>query len=152
MSQNNSWHLWNVYYAKGLVLFLVLLHVIVWIIIIVYVDWENRSTDRLSNFLWIIELNVAFGWPGLELEGTHLPLPPHLALSLCMKLVLFSTMLLVCPFDPLGTLLIYSFLQFWCSNASALEFELLKTSTLQGTFPKATLHYSQWQAQCISSF
>lgn len=33
----------------------------------------------MSNFLWIIDLNVAFGWPGLELEGTHLPLPPHLA-------------------------------------------------------------------------
>ena len=37
------------------------------------------STDCLSNMLWIIEKNVAFCWPDLVLEGTHLPLPPHLA-------------------------------------------------------------------------
>lgn len=44
-----------------------------------YVDGENKSTDRLRNLLWIIELNVAFGWPGLVVEGTYVLLPPHLA-------------------------------------------------------------------------
>lgn len=97
----------------------------------VYVDWENWSTDRLRNLLWIIDVyvNVAFGWPGLELEGAHLPLPPHLYnCNLYNFVQSWCSQVLCCSHAHSNTqyhLYSTAFLELWCSNPSALRSQLL---------------------------